>query len=192
MGNIFERATCTIAATCAEDKNDGLFKDHASDYTRNPAGELREDFVRLPCLYKNARIYGVCISRNLPETMCYDEPERTQHNREIFMGRWVSRGWVKQERILSRRILHFGAHQLFYECQQQLLREFNTELTNFFMLHAKHTTYDRLLKETTLANRFTASSQAMRSLRALTYLTIDKVKDSMGSSMSFSASPTLV
>lgn len=30
-----------------------------------------------------------------------------------------SRGWVFQERLLARRVLHFGQDQLFFECQQK-------------------------------------------------------------------------
>ena len=30
-----------------------------------------------------------------------------------------SRGWVLQERLLARRVLHFGRHQLYFECQQK-------------------------------------------------------------------------
>jgi hypothetical protein len=30
----------------------------------------------------------------------------------------MERGWVFQERILAPRVLHFGASQIFFECQQ--------------------------------------------------------------------------
>jgi len=34
-----------------------------------------------------------------------------------------SRGWVVQERILSKRIIHFNSDQIFWDCQQKFLSE---------------------------------------------------------------------
>ncbi|KAK3372595.1 heterokaryon incompatibility protein-domain-containing protein [Podospora didyma] len=45
-------------------------------------------------------------------------PARIQYGvRESSNSVLQTRGWVFQERVLSRRILHFGAHELAWECQ---------------------------------------------------------------------------
>ncbi len=44
--------------------------------------------------------------------------------RDELLGNPINRrGWVLQERLLSHRIIHFGAHQVFWECRQLLACE---------------------------------------------------------------------
>jgi hypothetical protein len=38
-------------------------------------------------------------------------------DQEMQHSRWMKRAWTFQERALSRRILFFGRHQLYWECQ---------------------------------------------------------------------------
>ncbi|KAK5655793.1 hypothetical protein OQA88_5331 [Cercophora sp. LCS_1] len=41
-----------------------------------------------------------------------------------------SHGWVQQERILSRRVVHFGKKQVFWECEELMASETYPEGTN--------------------------------------------------------------
>ena len=42
---------------------------------------------------------------------------------ELGSSRWNTRGWTYQERMLSRRLVYFGARQLYWECQQGMVNE---------------------------------------------------------------------
>lgn len=44
----------------------------------------------------------------------------------------VTRGWTLQERLLSRRTVHFGADEMFWECQQCVLAEDGAVLERTF------------------------------------------------------------
>lgn len=92
MESIYRGAYFTIAATGARDSTFGLFVD-------------TED-----CGIQGA--WGTIFSRKLIE----------QHldgiNATLFP--LLTRGWVYQERLLSRRILHFGPHELFWECYRSI------------------------------------------------------------------------
>lgn len=45
---------------------------------------------------------------------------------EFQMSRWNTRGWVLQERFLSRRIIYFGRWQIYWECQEMTQKEDGT------------------------------------------------------------------
>lgn len=47
---------------------------------------------------------------------------------ERFSGSLLNRGWVFQERLLSRRMLHFGHDELFWECMECMTCECPTGL----------------------------------------------------------------
>ena len=42
---------------------------------------------------------------------------------ELESSEWDKRGWIMQEHYLSRRILHYGRHQVFFECHAGCLDE---------------------------------------------------------------------
>lgn len=46
---------------------------------------------------------------------CFDE--------ELCESRWITREWILQERLLSRRIVYFGKRQLYWECQKKFKNE---------------------------------------------------------------------
>jgi hypothetical protein len=48
----------------------------------------------------------------------YDCLDPTLWEREIKKAPLTQRAWVVQERLLSPRVVHFGANQLFWECQE--------------------------------------------------------------------------
>ncbi|KAH6959770.1 heterokaryon incompatibility protein-domain-containing protein [Ilyonectria sp. MPI-CAGE-AT-0026] len=47
--------------------------------------------------------------------------------RQVEESRINQRGWVKQERFMSPRALHFGAEQLFWECREKNAAEMNPD-----------------------------------------------------------------
>ena len=100
MGKVYSYGLLNIAATGSADGEGGLFRERPS---------------RLP----------------LKSTACYISSCWTDHSnshllihavylpdRMLLDGPLLSRGWVLQERIMSKRILHFGGKQLYWECNE--------------------------------------------------------------------------
>lgn len=97
MGTIYENASCNVAATWAMDGNDGCFT------VRDPA-LINSPMVSLPGPEPNrSSQYRVSI----PEV----------YNQDITDAPLNSRGWVAQERYLSKRQLSFSARQVYWECK---------------------------------------------------------------------------
>lgn len=92
MESIYRGAYLTIAATGARDSTRGLFVDTED---RRIQGT-----------------WGTLFSRKLIKHHL-DEIDST-----LFP--LLTRGWVYQERLLSPRVLHFGPHELFWECDRSI------------------------------------------------------------------------
>ncbi|KAI1212505.1 HET-domain-containing protein [Annulohypoxylon truncatum] len=96
MRDVYGNAFLNIAALGAEDNHGGLF------FSRNPS-ELK------PTIF-NFSVDG-------PE-----DPHLYRFDHDTGSASWVGpilqRGWVLQERILSRRVLYFGSRQVFWECYE--------------------------------------------------------------------------
>ena len=90
MAHIYGECDLNIAATSAEDGNVGCFFDRPKDWTV----QIR------PLPEKEDLIYDC-----MPSPLIH--PDRDVLNQ---------RGWVVQERYLSRRTVHFTATQVFWEC----------------------------------------------------------------------------
>lgn len=92
MAALYENAVCTIAATAAVDGTEGCFRSATS-----------QDLVSLPYHQPEAGKVYLGISRgDLRDNICQGPLNR--------------RGWVLQERLFSRRIIHFAADQMYWEC----------------------------------------------------------------------------
>jgi hypothetical protein len=90
MEDVYTSAYCTIAATRAVDSNAGFLK-----------RDIRSEYV---CVQDNlGRPFYVCTC-----PADFDE--------EVERARLNNRAWVMQERFLSRRTVHFGANQMYWEC----------------------------------------------------------------------------
>ena len=97
MKNVYKNALITIAATGASDSSIGCFS------TRDPS------------LIKG---FEIPTSRD-------GQPSDTMHclNVDVWADGVIKaplnqRAWVVQERLLSRRVLHFGAQQVYWECHE--------------------------------------------------------------------------
>lgn len=97
MGRVYQHALCNIAATAASESSVGCFWD------RNPL---------------LAQVCKVDLTWELPVKGSYYCLDGSLWPRNIGEAPLNRRGWVVQERILSPRILHFGAQQLFWECHE--------------------------------------------------------------------------
>ncbi|KAL2066419.1 hypothetical protein VTL71DRAFT_2490 [Oculimacula yallundae] len=95
MGGIYAGAVLNICADRAESSIDGFL--HPRQALRSP------DTVTIPSA-QNRTFQLVDL-----EAVTLD----------IKASRTSSRGWIFQERLLSRRVLHFTASELYWECSEQ-------------------------------------------------------------------------
>ena len=106
MGSIYQHAYCTIAATAASSSSEGCFT------VRQPTNA-----IRLPC----------CPNEPQKGYM-YLGPAFEERFTEIMDAPLNKRAWVLQERILSRRTIHFAKRQTYRECAHQFVAEDRTDL----------------------------------------------------------------
>lgn len=103
MALVYEGAYFTIAATAAEDGTQGLF-----------TPRFPQDLVEVPCDPLDPTAGSVYVGVK----------DRTAIF-EMFKGPLNNRAWVLQERLFSRRTVHFASDQLYWECDEGLLAEDN-------------------------------------------------------------------
>jgi hypothetical protein len=106
MGKVYSQALCNIGATASSTGDQGCFRQ------RNPLLLERTVVESSWTNHSNAKYYI--------------HADHTAQQREIFSP-LLLRGWVVQEHVLSRRFLHFGAQQLFFECRQGYASEMYPE-----------------------------------------------------------------
>ncbi|KAH8586961.1 heterokaryon incompatibility protein-domain-containing protein [Bisporella sp. PMI_857] len=107
MGSVYSNGLCNLAASISVDASGGLF--HSSRPT-----------VRRDCFVESFSEDGI---NNLWHVYPPDF-----HESQLFNSPLMQRGWVVQERLLSRRVLHFGL-QMYWECHQHAACE--THLDGF-------------------------------------------------------------
>jgi hypothetical protein len=100
MANIYEHAYVTIAATSAQDSKGGLFSSARPLVTR---------------LDKHPHLYIREYPRTFPE-YSHEFPNYS-YTEDLKPWPLLTRAWVYQERRLSTRTVHFGEHQVYWECQ---------------------------------------------------------------------------
>lgn len=103
MESVFISAHCTIAATSARNMKDGFLVQRASPeylYVRSISG----------------RKYFICAGSDDFES----DVDKAELNK---------RAWVMQERVLSRRTIHFSTNQMYWECNIGVYCENLTKMT---------------------------------------------------------------
>ena len=121
MCDIYDGATLTLAALDdpASPNGGGLFA------AREVQDELRAGpgpgFAnpRVKCKLGKRELGTVYVGRVIPK----DDEDMAHLADELASSRWNTRGWTYQERMLSRRLVYFGARQLYWECQQGVANE---------------------------------------------------------------------
>jgi hypothetical protein len=95
MAGIYENAILTIAASMSVNGSGGLYAENQPNY-----------------LSAN----GLCIQ---------EQGTKFPTRPSISLKAWplLKRGWVFQERKLSRRMIHFGAEEVVWECKSDVARE---------------------------------------------------------------------
>jgi hypothetical protein len=101
MDQVYMQSVCNISATDARDGSEGLFR-YRSPHHVHPAHvdlcvegiERSSDFVDCTVLYSDL------LRQNTSRTAAGE------------------RGWILQERLLARRVLHFSSYQLFWGCRE--------------------------------------------------------------------------
>ncbi|KAI8966787.1 hypothetical protein F5Y11DRAFT_361831 [Daldinia sp. FL1419] len=104
MGQVFSDAHFTIAASSAKSTNEGFLLPRTS----RPCIQLSINGTR--------KLY-VCINID-------------NFRRDVEAGELNSRGWVLQERALSRRSIYFSSNQVYWECGSGVHCETLTRLYN--------------------------------------------------------------
>ncbi|KAB2571561.1 hypothetical protein DBV05_g9777 [Lasiodiplodia theobromae] len=100
MGAVYENAYCTIAATQAPNDD--------TEFLQGPMVKT----VAVPCDLDDATKGMYFVT----------EPYQSEF-KQVEQARLNHRGWVVQERLLSRRTIHFAKEQVFWECRQEILGE---------------------------------------------------------------------
>ncbi|KAK5657873.1 hypothetical protein OQA88_2421 [Cercophora sp. LCS_1] len=115
MCDIYEGASLTIAALAAETRDEGL-------YLPRP---LRSS-VRVKFTTRHGEVGPVHIASPFdpgPAAINEGSGGGSVREEELGMSRWSTRGWVMQERLMSRRIVYFGRTQIFWECQEMTRKQ---------------------------------------------------------------------
>ncbi|KAH8632613.1 hypothetical protein IG631_11247 [Alternaria alternata] len=97
MWLVYQNAICNIAATCSSDPNDGFLSRVGTDYTAS---------CIIPQETEDGGIQPIFL-----------KSDADAFEASVVISSLNRRGWVAQERLLSRRILHFTEERVFWECQ---------------------------------------------------------------------------
>ncbi|KAF1850450.1 uncharacterized protein K460DRAFT_390954 [Cucurbitaria berberidis CBS 394.84] len=113
MEDVFSFANVTLSATCSSGVKDGFIRpDSIQNFRRRTAYPL--DF----------------ITRDRERTRFYLCDAIDDFKRDVEDSELSTRGWVFQERALSRRIIHFTKTQLYWECGEGIRSETLNRLCN--------------------------------------------------------------
>ncbi|RSL89534.1 hypothetical protein CEP52_014868 [Fusarium oligoseptatum] len=115
MLSIYHNAYLTVSASRAKDNSEGLFGER-------PARE----YVELA--YTSGDLQGQALAFNLP---LHEEAISNDHI-ALPSEPLSDRAWGLQERVLSRRNLLYGIHQLYFECNEGFRGEDGVALKNRF------------------------------------------------------------
>jgi hypothetical protein len=107
MEDVFRCAYVTLSATCATGTTDGFFK--------------RQDSQR-----RHYPLHVANKSGSLGRFYLCDPID--DFKRDVEQSALSRRGWIFQERALSRRIIHFTANQVYWECGTGIRCESLTKL----------------------------------------------------------------
>ena len=124
MASIYRHAVFTISALHASSSHSGLFCERKKPLSIKFASPL-EGNGRSPEMGMRVAAPGF--------------------GREMEKSPLTPRGWVYQERALSTATLHFGRHQIFWECRNKIISEYSSQVHNFSSAEALTFDFGRCL-----------------------------------------------
>jgi hypothetical protein len=104
MPEIYENAYVTLAATFSSDSSTGCFT--RADECYKAQAFAVEDL--------DGKKHQLFVRRHVPHSKITGRHHKLEIDEEYPL---LTRAWVLQERLLSPRVLHFGRHELFWECK---------------------------------------------------------------------------
>ena len=119
MSSVYAQAFCTISACGSSNSEGGYF------HNKNPLFYFPFNLLSSP----GSRT-GLVIKQGQ-----FDHPADT-FSYEVNSSPLSKRSWAFQERLLSRRIVHFGSSLLFFECNTLYASELEREGTEYDELQA--------------------------------------------------------
>ncbi|OBT69320.1 hypothetical protein VE03_01191 [Pseudogymnoascus sp. 23342-1-I1] len=117
MAQIYRNAYITLAAGASSDDSGGLFRQAVVHFSSAFPFNLRDGEIE----------YKIYLRRRLPHP---DEDWPTGAIMPLMM-----RGWVFQERLLSRRFLSFAANEVLWECLEDVACSCSTTTDGFNHYH---------------------------------------------------------
>lgn len=118
MLRVYENAYCNIAATHSHNSSQGLFR------SRNPKALFAVLYLTDEVLngrFEPSHDQGGMEIQYLNGT--FELPNHDQWKTDIDDAPLNRRAWVVQERQISKRILHFAADQIYWDCYQSQIGE---------------------------------------------------------------------
>ncbi|RSM20711.1 hypothetical protein CDV31_000398 [Fusarium ambrosium] len=111
MAEYYSNADVTLAATASPDGTVGFY----------PSRLARDEPLDIEGVDKQGRPYHLVARTHIRHPY---EPSRDEtFNGGTYEFPLMTRGWVHQEHVLSRRFLHFGPRELIWECQSLTTRQ---------------------------------------------------------------------
>ncbi|KAI7226274.1 hypothetical protein KC330_g8878 [Hortaea werneckii] len=104
MESYYSNAFCNLAATASLNGPEGLFR------CRDPERLQHMQYAMSGSKSRRAGLYNIF--------------DITLWEKELTQAPLHRRAWVLQERLLARRVLHFGSRQLMWECHEHTAAEF--------------------------------------------------------------------
>ncbi|KAH8809995.1 heterokaryon incompatibility protein-domain-containing protein [Hyaloscypha sp. PMI_1271] len=106
MASIYRNSYLTLAATGAKDGSEGLYKPREAEIFSvgfNAHGNMGEK--------------ATLLARRGKKHDCFQSWNPETHWGEDMSEPLMERAWVYQERLLSRRLLHFASDEMIWECR---------------------------------------------------------------------------